>query len=322
MRAARSSIRQIRFPSTSAVNGLSSVVRERALSQAAYPGLRRTLTQNTGAIRTSPLTQQSQWLGNGVLPRLQTEFRAPLSAQIRFASTNANEAPKKEESKSEEEGKTEEKKEESTEGKEGENSEKKGEEKDKTPPPPPPPHGDKSPFAVFYETLQQEFSKSQEWQEGTKAIAAGAQEMAESEAVKKAKAAYSTTAEVTSKVAGKTGEVLKTTATVVGKGAAWTWDTEVVKAGRTVVRKTAEGVDKATKPVRETKAYKTVATNIKETVDDGASSRYGGYIDREERRRLRELREAKELKEGKRQAIVEENAEYAFQGSTHPETLD
>jgi mitochondrial import inner membrane translocase subunit TIM44 len=262
------------------------------------------LTQSARSNRPSVLTTQSQWLNNGVLPRLQS----PLSAQLRYASTNANEEPKKEEAKSEEETKSEEKKDESAEDKDGQ---KKGEEKDsKTPPPPPPPHGDKSPWSVFYETLQQEFQKSQEWQEGTKALASGAKEVAESPAVKKAKEAYSTTAEVTSKVAGKTGEVLKSTAHVVGKGAAWTWDTEVVKAGRTVVRKTAEGVDKATKPVRETKVYKTVATNIKETVDDGSSSRYGGYIDREERRRLRELREAKELKEGKRQTIVEENEEY------------
>ena len=80
----------------------------------------------------------------------------------------------------------------------------------------------------------------------------------------------------------------------VGKGAAWTWNTPVVKAGRVVAKKAAEGVDTVTKPVRETKVYKDVTGNIKEVIDDGSSSKYGGYLEREERKRQRELREAKE----------------------------
>jgi import inner membrane translocase subunit TIM44 len=65
---------------------------------------------------------------------------------------------------------------------------------------------------------------------------------------------------------------------------------------------TGEVLDKATKPIRETEAYK----NVKEVIDDGSSSRYGGWVDKEERRRRRELREKMGQKNGEQQ-IFEEN---------------
>ncbi|KAL7266790.1 protein translocase subunit [Rhizina undulata] len=182
-----------------------------------------------------------------------------------------------------EEKKEEEKKDE----KEGEEGEKKNDE----PLPPPPPHGDKSPLTVFYETLQKEFNKSQEWQESTKQLASSAHQFTESPTVKKAREAYGTTAEVAGKVGDKTAETLGKTASAIGKGAVWTWETPVVKAARTGVRKTGESVAKVTKPVRETKVYKDVVGNVKEVIDDGSSSRYGGFLEREERKRQRELRE-------------------------------
>ncbi|KAA8897217.1 hypothetical protein FN846DRAFT_261728 [Sphaerosporella brunnea] len=176
---------------------------------------------------------------------------------------------------------------------EGEKEKKKEEKKEAPPPPPPPPHGDKSPLAVFMETLQSEFKKSQEWQESTKQLADSANQFTESPAVRKAREVSSKTAEVTGKVAEKAADALGKTATTVGKGVEWTWNTPVVKAGRTVVKKTAEGVEQVTKPVRDTKVYKDVTSNIKEVVDDGASSRYGGFLEQEERKRQRELRQSK-----------------------------
>ncbi|KAH9809542.1 Essential component of the PAM complex, partial [Teratosphaeria destructans] len=44
------------------------------------------------------------------------------------------------------------------------------------------------------------------------------------------------------------------------------------------------GVEKVTRPVRQTEAYK----SVKDTIDDGASQRYGGWMDKEERRQRRE----------------------------------
>lgn len=160
---------------------------------------------------------------------------------------------------------------------------------------PPPPHGDKTPWQVFTETLNQEFKASKEWNEGTKQLASGYQEFTQNPTLQKTKGAISSTTEA---VTGATGKVLKSTATAVGSGAAWTWDTSVMKGVRAGANATGRGLEKATRPLRETEAYK----NIKETIDDGSSSRYGGWKDKEERKRLRELREAKELAQSGRRS--------------------
>ncbi|KAJ5118159.1 Mitochondrial inner membrane translocase complex subunit Tim44 [Penicillium bovifimosum] len=157
---------------------------------------------------------------------------------------------------------------------------------------PPPPHGDKSPWQVFRETLQSEFKASKEWEESTKALASSAHQFTENENVRRARAAYEAASNATT---SKTSTALKTTGQVIGKGAAWTWNTSVVKGVRKGVNATGEGLEKATRPVRQTEAYK----SVKEAIDDGSSSRYGGWVEKEERRRQRQLREQQELKSGK-----------------------
>lgn len=191
--------------------------------------------------------------------------------------------------------------EESKSDQDGEDSEKK-EKKDDTPPPPP--HGDKSPWQVFRETLQTEFKASKEWNESTKALASSAHQFSENENIKRARAAY----EAASGAAGtRTSAALKSTGQVIGKSAAWTWNTTAVKGIRKGVNATGEGLEKATRPVRETEAYK----SVKDAIDDGSSSRYGGWIEKEERRRQRQLREEQELKSGKRTTEVPvEDPEY------------
>jgi import inner membrane translocase subunit TIM44 len=66
------------------------------------------------------------------------------------------------------------------------------------------------------------------------------------------------------------------------------------------VNATGSGIEKATRPVRETDAYKTAVGGVKDAIDDGSSSRYGGWIEKEERRRQRQLREEMEAKSGRR----------------------
>ncbi|KAL1992356.1 hypothetical protein VTN49DRAFT_4388 [Thermomyces lanuginosus] len=172
--------------------------------------------------------------------------------------------------------------------------------------PPPPPHGDKTPWQVFTETLQSEFKKSKEWNESTKALASSAHQFAESESVKRARAAYEA---ASSTATSKTTEALKTTGRVIGKGAVWTWETPVVKGIRKGVTATGRGIERITRPVRETEVYKTAIGGVKETIDDGSSSRYGGWLDKEERRRQRQLREQEDIKAGRipRPTKVEEN---------------
>jgi len=181
-----------------------------------------------------------------------------------------------------------------------------GKKEEKEAPPPPPPHGDKSPWQVFTETLQTEFKASKEWNESTKALAAGAQQFTENESVRRARQAYEST---TGAVSSTTANVLKTTAGAVGKGAAWTWETPVVKGVRSTVNATASVIEKGTRPIRETEAYK----NVKDVIDDGSSSRYGGWVEKEERRKARELREAQEAKKagvsGKRVEVLKEDPE-------------
>jgi import inner membrane translocase subunit TIM44 len=113
----------------------------------------------------------------------------------------------------------------------------------------------------------------------------------------------------TGAVSSTTGKVLKTTAGAVGKGAAWTWETPVVKGVRTTVNTTASVIEKSTRPIRETEAFK----NVKNVIDDGSSSRYGGWVEKEERRKARELREQQEAQKaglsGKRVEVVKEDPE-------------
>ncbi|KAJ9311795.1 hypothetical protein DTO271D3_7930 [Paecilomyces variotii] len=180
----------------------------------------------------------------------------------------------------------------SKEGKESKSEEGKQDEA-----PPPPPHGDKTPWQVFTDTLRSEFKKSKEWNESTKALASSAHQFTESESVKRARAAYEA---ASGAATSKTASALKTTGKALGQGAAWTWDTTLVKGIRKGVAVTGKGLDKATRPVRETKAYKTAVGGVKEAIDDGSSSRYGGWIEKEERRRQRQLREEAEAKSGRR----------------------
>jgi len=199
----------------------------------------------------------------------------------------------------------------SEEAKEEESGEKKSEEggekqEKKEDLPPPPPHGDKTPWQVFLDTMQSEFKASKEWNESTKALAEGAHQFTESESVRKARQAYESTTGAVSSTAGK---VLKTTAGAVGKGAAWTWETPVVKGVRTAANATGEVLDKATKPIRETETFK----SVKSVIDDGSSSRYGGWVEKEERKKQRELREQLEQRDGKSSEVMHEDPKYVAQ---------
>lgn len=186
---------------------------------------------------------------------------------------------------------------------EKEESEGKNEET-KEAPPPPPPHGDKSPWQVFTQTLQTEFKASKEWNEGTKALSDSAHSFTESESVKRARQAYEAS---TNRVSSTGAKVLKTTAGAVGKGAAWTWDTGVVKGVRSTVNATGSVLEKSTRPLRETEAYK----NVKNVIDDGSSSRYGGWVEKEERRKAREARELAE-NGGVPREVPKEDPKYVY----------
>lgn len=247
-----------------------------------------------GSVASSRALHQSSWLGKEKEADTQSKTEPPKEEPS--AEDTAKKASEEESTSGEEKTKNE-----KSEGEEGE-----GKKEEKEAPPPPPPHGDKSPWQVFTETLQSEFKASKEWNESTKALAAGAQQFTENESVRRARQAYEST---TGAVSSTAGNVLKTTAGAVGKGAAWTWETPVVKGVRSTVNATASVIEKGTRPIRETEAYK----NVKDVIDDGSSSRYGGWVEKEERRKARELRELQEAQasgKSKPTKPVEEDPKY------------
>lgn len=211
----------------------------------------------------------------------------PLTRSFHVATSLWQQQQQKQQEEKKEEPKSE------SQGEEKEESKEKKEEKA-----PPPPHGDKSPWQVFRETLQTEFKASKEWEESTKALASSAHEFSENERVRRARAAYEAASAATS---SRTSTAFKTTGQALGKGAAWTWNTGVVKGVRKGVNATGEGLEKATRPVRETEAYK----SVKDAIDDGSSSRYGGWVEKEERRKQRQRREELERKAGRIHKVEE-----------------
>jgi import inner membrane translocase subunit TIM44 len=72
-------------------------------------------------------------------------------------------------------------------------------------------------------------------------------------------------------------------------------DSGVLDAIRSSYGWAASTAARATQPVRDTAVYKALAASIEETFDDttGAGSRYGGYEEKESRRRRREARAKK-----------------------------
>ncbi|RAH81475.1 TIM44 subunit of mitochondria import inner membrane translocase [Aspergillus japonicus CBS 114.51] len=238
------------------------------------------------AVRNIPSLNQHRT----TLPHLLSPYAAlPLTRSFHVAT------PLRQQQQQHQQKQQQEKEKQSEESSEGKSEDQKeGEKKDA---PPPPPHGDKTPWQVFRETLQTEFKASKEWNESTKALASSAHQFTENENVKRARAAYEA---ASGAATSKTSTALKHTGKAIGKSASWTWNTPVVKGIRKGVNATGSGIEKVTRPVRETEAYKTAVGGVKNAIDDGSSSRYGGWIEKEERRKQRKLREEMEAKSGRR----------------------
>ncbi|KAI6957868.1 TIM44 subunit of mitochondria import inner membrane translocase [Hortaea werneckii] len=202
-------------------------------------------------------------------------------AEAAFAKTRAE--SEREWARQEEQFKKEEEEAKETgEGQEGEQQRKQKKKDDAAPPP----HGTKTPWQVFTETLQAEFKANKEWEESTKQLSGTMHDFSQNPNVVRARSAYAKAAEAASTT---TGKAFLGTAGAIGKGAAWTWNTPVAKGIRYGAGAMGSGMERVTRPMRETEAYK----SVKDTIDDGASQRYGGWTEKEERRRRREEREKK-----------------------------
>ncbi|ORY83201.1 hypothetical protein BCR37DRAFT_298342 [Protomyces lactucae-debilis] len=169
---------------------------------------------------------------------------------------------------------------------------------------PSPPPSPNSPFRVFVDTFKQELKKSQELQDSVKALQGEAEKAGESEAYKKAREAFEAAQKRGAGAAGVTGKAIRKTGQVLGSGVAKAWDSPVGQVTRKSVAATADILDKTTKPIRESEAYK----SISDTIDDGQSSRYGGFSTKESRQRARE-KQAKIDAMKPRHRAIEENDE-------------
>ncbi|KAI0485243.1 hypothetical protein GGR56DRAFT_617376 [Xylariaceae sp. FL0804] len=268
------------------------------LSSPSYLALRSPLVpESIASIQARAFHQTSRWAQQPqpAQPSPQSETKNPKAEENKDDNPEkAGEGASGEKSASEEGASGEKGEQEKKESEEGEQKQK---EEDL---PPPPPHGDKTPWQVFVETMSSEFKASKEWNESTKQLTDSANAFTESESVRRAREAYQNT---TGAVSSTAGRVLKSTATSVGKGAAWTWETPVMKGVRKGANITGGALDRATKPIRDTEAYK----SVKDVIDDGSSSRYGGWVEKEERRKARELREQKAASmHGKPEDMVED----------------
>ncbi|SCU97745.1 LADA_0H08020g1_1 [Lachancea dasiensis] len=155
----------------------------------------------------------------------------------------------------------------------------------------------RSPLQIFRETFKQEWKKSQELQDNIKALQDASGKLGESEAYKKAREAY-IGAQKGSTIVGKT---LKKTGDTVESIAARAWDSELGKSTRSAVNKTATKLDESFEPVRKTQVYK----DVSEVMDSETSSRYGGFIGKEERR----LKLEQDIASGKRPKAIRSNEE-------------
>lgn len=87
-------------------------------------------------------------------------------------------------------------------------------------------------------------------------------------------------------------------------------DSGVIHAIRASYGWASDTALRATQPVRDTAVYKAIAASVEDTFDDetGLASRYGGYMEKEARRRKREARAKKAGKTATQR--VKANPEY------------
>ncbi|GMK56643.1 hypothetical protein CspeluHIS016_0304830 [Cutaneotrichosporon spelunceum] len=170
-----------------------------------------------------------------------------------------------------------------------------------------------SPFKVFLRVFKEEIDKNQGWQQNVAQLQGDVDKMADSEAMKKAREMYERTRITTMmkenpRLAAAVEDLKKAGVSVNDAVSQALQDSEVLKAIARVSNSVAMFADHATAPIRETEAYKTIAASVEEAFDDAAGShlRYGGYVEKEDRRKRRE---ARLLKAGKTTKRVAENPE-------------
>ncbi|XP_006461848.1 hypothetical protein AGABI2DRAFT_185943 [Agaricus bisporus var. bisporus H97] len=175
----------------------------------------------------------------------------------------------------------------------------------------------KSPFQTFVEVLKEELKKNRELQENVKQLQGDVDKLQDSEAMKKARAAYER-ARLTSSIKENprlraAAEELKKTGVKVGDAVSEALKTmeesEVMRAISRATNAVSTTIDKTTEPIRKTAAYKALSDTLVDALDDSGSAKHAGFEEREARRLRRQKRLAKAGKERIGRGRVKEDPE-------------
>lgn len=163
----------------------------------------------------------------------------------------------------------------------------------------------KSPFQTFVEVLKEELKKNRELQDNVKQLQGDVDKFQDSEAMKRARAAYER-ARLTSSIKENprlraAAEELKKTGVKVGDAVGEALksmeESEVMRAISRATNAVSNTIDKTTEPIRNTVAYKTLAETLVDALDDSGSAKHAGFEEKEARRLRRQKRLAKAGKE-------------------------
>ncbi|KAJ3852932.1 mitochondria import inner membrane translocase TIM44 subunit [Lentinula lateritia] len=156
----------------------------------------------------------------------------------------------------------------------------------------------KSPFQTFVDVLKDELKKNRELQDNVKQLQGDVDKFQDSEAMKKAKAAYER-ARLTSSIKENprlraAAEELRNTGVKVSDAVSEALKTmeesEIMRAISKASAAVSSTIEKSTEPIRKTAAYKSLAETVIDALDDSGSAKHAGFEEKEARRRRRQRR--------------------------------
>lgn len=166
-----------------------------------------------------------------------------------------------------------------------------------------------SPFKVFMDTIKEQMSKSKE----VKNLQDESGRLNDSEALKKAKemfekakAQQSAQSERLKQATEKFTKAAEQVGSTVNESFKKASETEFAKDASEKIKKAAEQINKTADPLKKSETVGKISDSFKTVLKDD-SGRYGGFVDKETRRKMRE--EAQKSGEGAAAKTVSENPE-------------
>ncbi|KXN87452.1 Mitochondrial import inner membrane translocase subunit tim44 [Leucoagaricus sp. SymC.cos] len=160
-------------------------------------------------------------------------------------------------------------------------------------------------FKTFVDVLKEELKKDRELQDNVKQLQGDVGKFQDSEAMKRARAAYERARLISSIQENPrlraAAEELKKTGVKVGDAVSEALtsmeESEVMRAIARATNAVSTTLDKTTEPIRNTAAYKAFAETLVDALDDSGSAKHAGFEEKEARRLRRQKRLAKAGKE-------------------------